>query len=81
MSEDHTILRSQDPLRNRDRLYTMSKNKGLLGTTVVVVRNARYGQNGKQRIYIFDNDKNADNFIYHKTLEKLKRDYKEIGYS
>lgn len=71
-------LRSQDMSSNRDRLYTMSKTEGILGTVLVVVRNARYGKQGKQRLYIFDTENDATNFIQNKVIEKIKRSYVEL---
>lgn len=72
------VLRSVDPLRNRNRLYTLSIQKGILGTCLVLVRNARYGKEGQHRIYIFDDIPSARSFMIGKIRQKIRHDYKVI---
>ena len=72
-------LRSIDYNLNRDRCYEVILSKGLFASWIVLIGNGRYGGFSHQRIYSFDNAKEACYFFDKKIRQKvLKRGYKFI---
>ena len=72
-------MRSIDPTKNRNRLYELSIQGGILGTTVVITRTARYGKEGHTKIYIFGDEEKAKQFMDRKVRAKIKRNYFLVG--